>query len=941
MFSATEITKVTKRFGFCLPRLALFAFFAAFAENPENPVIQENPGIPVIIIDRSSEIVLPAGAPSATRLAVEELNFFLKGVLGAPLPVVTQRTAGKTAIVLGGGPLGERALPDGGRGATALPAGPDDAYVIKACSNVVRIVGNDDDPPDPAATAALPDEAPWQPCFRRGTLFGVYAFLERFAGVRMYFPGELGTCIPKVARIAVPEGRIEEAPAFSVRRFGYADGPVARDLLAGLDETAFKRLNWYRLRMETYHLRCCHGAKTHCLSPETWDSIYTNACAVIGGPLGERALPGGAPGGRALPAWPPVFDAMPEDGFTWARHCKCDWCANNIPFSKTDTGFATDLVWRRTAELANRLAARFHHARVSQMSYIPYVRIPTNDIPGNVDVFVARRGPWAEGTAIGARERDEVCRWHEKLGRKVSLWNYPDKVDCWNLEMKDIPQLAPRAWAAYYRAVAPHVTGAFAESESDRWLYNYLNYYVFSRVCWNPETDVEAILAEHHRLMFGAAAEEMAEFFDTLESCWMKVVAHPYDTPLGPGVCKAPTEKELRERIYSTDVLMRLTSLISFAEAKVAAGSLEARRITLFQREYLEPLAFAVKETNDCSQMANATIVHKSQMANIDIYGNGDNCEQFRFVNIGLISDVHVGDDNDASDLKRALRLFDVKKADAVIAAGDLTDLGLLSELKQVATAWNEVFPGNRRSDGEPVVRLFHYGDHDTALNFKVRQREVVAKGRWADYIPHIGPDVAWRLAFGEPFETVVRRIVKGCEFTAVHFLPDGGAFGGRGATALPGELAGSDHRAARKPWLHVFSQHRAYRGLFARPGCGDEISWDDGVSLAFLTNTPNTIAVCGHAHISATNDTSFVAGNFSAIAIPSLFYQIETWLPRPKGDHDSHQALFMVAAPDGIIVERLDVCTGGKIAPDVHLVGTAPRAVRPEKHFEQPEDLP
>ena len=112
-------------------------------------------------------------------------------------------------------------------------------------------------------------------------------------------------------------------------------------------------------------------------------------------------------------------------------------------------------------------------------------------------------------------------------------------------------------------------------------------------------------------------------------------------------------------------------------------------------------------------------------------------------------------------------------------------------------------------------------------------------------------------------------------------------------------------------------------------------------MSLAFLTNTPNTIAVCGHAHISATNDTSFVAGNFSAIAIPSLFYQIETWLPRPKGDHDSHQALFMVAAPDGIIVERLDVCTGGKIAPDVHLVGTAPRAVRPEKHFEQPEGLP
>ena len=592
-----------------------------------------------VVVDGTSEIVLPAAAPYATRLAAEELNFFLKGVLGAPLPVVPERTEGRNAIVLGGGHAGRVPLPGGacgGRGATALPVGSRvprdrDGYVIEACSNVVHIVGNDDDVSDVAKAAFLPDEAPWQPCFRRGTLFGVYAFLERFAGVRMYFPGELGTCLGAGGTrscasdsgkrhscrfISVPECRIEEAPAFSVRRYGYADGPVTKELLEGMDETSFKRLNWYRLRMETAHLACCHGAKTHCLSPGTWDAIYTNACAILADGDGTPSLPGadgdgtpslpGADGdgtpslpkgriGRvAVPSAtadaPPVIDAMPKDGFTWARHCPCDWCAKNIPFSRTDTGFATDLVWRRTAELANRLMEKFPNARVSQMSYIPYVRIPTNDIPGNVDVFVARRGPWAEGTAIGEREKDEVLGWHAKLGRKVSLWNYPDKVDCWNLEMKDIPQLAPRAWARYYRAVAPHVTGAFAESESDRWLYNYLNYYVFSRLCWNPEADVEAILAEHHRLMFGAAAKEMAEFFDTLEGCWMKVVEHPFDTPLGPGVCKAPTEEELCTKIYSPEVLARLAALLDNAEAKVARGSLEARRIALFRREFFAPV---------------------------------------------------------------------------------------------------------------------------------------------------------------------------------------------------------------------------------------------------------------------------------------------------------------------------------------------------------------
>ena len=556
------------------PTFALFAFFAAKMISAD------------VVIDSSSEIIMPADAPYATRLAAEELNFFMKEILGKSLPVVERQTAGKTAIMVGSRVPRDRG--HAGLSTVALAKAEcvplPDGYVIDAKNCVVHIVGNDDDVADVAKAAFLPDEAPWQPCFRRGTLFGVYAFLERFAGVRMYFPGELGTCVPRAGGISIPEGRIEEAPAFSVRRYGYADGPVAKDLLAGMDETAFKRLNWYRLRMETAHLACCHGAKTHCLSPETWDAIYTNACAVLAA-VSSKSVPH-----SPFPVPQLVFDAMPKDGFTWARHCPCDWCAKNIPFSRTDTGFATDLVWRRTAELANRLMEKFPNARVSQMSYIPYVRIPTNDIPGNVDVFVARRGPWAEGTAIGEREKGEVRDWHAKLGRKVSLWNYPDKVDCWNLEMKDIPQLAPRAWASYYRAVAPHVTGAFAESETDRWIYNYLNYYVFSRLCWNPEADVEAILAEHHRLMFGPAAKEIAEFFDTLESCWMKVVAHPFDTPLGPGVCKAPTDAELWTEIYSPDVLARLAALLDNAEAKVARRSLEARRIALFRREFLAPL---------------------------------------------------------------------------------------------------------------------------------------------------------------------------------------------------------------------------------------------------------------------------------------------------------------------------------------------------------------
>ena len=91
-------------------------------------------------------------------------------------------------------------------------------------------------------------------------------------------------------------------------------------------------------------------------------------------------------------------------------------------------------------------------------------------------------------------------------------------------------------------------------------------------------------------------------------------------------------------------------------------------------------------------------------------------------------------------------------------------------------------------------------------------------------------------------------------------------------------------------------------------------------------------IAVCGHAHLSAVHDTSFHRREgFVAMTIPSLFYQIETWLPKPKGDHGSHQALFMIATPDGIAVERLDVRTGAKVAPDIEWgIHSSKLALRP-----------
>ena len=872
-----------------------------------------------VTLTAESEIVLAVDAPSATRIAADELGFFLKGVFGREVPVVAKRTPGKTAIVLGGEVPSDLGT---------------DASVIEAKDGVVRIAGVDDNPDDPNKTAFLANEAPWQVCFKRGTLFGVYDFLERHAGVRMYFPGELGTIIPRADRIVVPDGTRTVKPVFTVRRYGFEDGRIPSEIVAAAGKTDVdaRRLNWYRLRMETQHIPCCHGERwcyllerfheTHpeyfmlfpksdgtgyfrdvtmpdqtkrhvghlCHTSKVWEEIYQDARAYFAGEsAASRGIPGGKWGLNTSGNW---FDLMPQDGMSYIRRCRCEECGKvfgSTKHCKEDLHFASEMIWKRTAEVAQRLKAEgFKDARVTQMAYQPYGRVPSFDLPDNVDVMVARRGPWGEvDRKLQDRENAEVKAWADKLGHKVWLWVYPDKVACWNLLMPDIPQLAPRAWASYFTSMRPCIFGAFAESESDNWLYNYLNYYVFSRVCWDENADVERILAEHHRLMFGAAAKEMAAFFDLRERKWTyEVAGKPVDSPLGPGVSDPPSQLDLETKVYSPEVIKSLDDMLRAATAKVAVGSVEAKRIALFRREFLEPLA----------RRYGGSVVPR--------------------LKVGLLSDIHITDRDSTRDFRRALQLFDARQADAVMLTGDITDHGLLSQMKEAAAAWFEVFPDDFRSDGGKIARLFHYGDHDTQLSAKARQYWVIDQGKENDFMMNLGMEKCWAQVWHEKFQPIRYREVKGYQFVLCHHRrgPMNVNPVGNNTPGLEAFLA-KTRFSKNRPFF--FCQHRIFNGTVGRKECDDMRGWDDGISTKLLSRYPNCVAFCGHGHIPATNETSIWRGAFTAVEIPSLFYAIETWVPKVKCDHDAHQALFMTVYGDRIVIERLDVTTDKKLADD------------------------
>jgi len=109
---------------------------------------------------------------------------------------------------------------------------------------------------------------------------------------------------------------------------------------------------------------------------------------------------------------------------------------------------------------------------------------------------------------------------------------------------------------------------------------------------------VDALLDEYYRLMFGAAARPMQAFFEELERKWMEeVLGTSVETALGTANV-VPSEFRIWTEIYSPAKLRELAALIEQAEASVPADSLEARRIALMRREFLDRMVSHARDYN-------------------------------------------------------------------------------------------------------------------------------------------------------------------------------------------------------------------------------------------------------------------------------------------------------------------------------------------------------
>ena len=303
---------------------------------------------------------------------------------------------------------------------------------------------------------------------------------------------------------------------------------------------------------------------------------------------------------------------------------------------------------------------------------------------------------------------------------------------------------------------------------------------------------------------------------------------------------------------------------------------------------------------------------------------------------LGILSDPHVVTrerglgGQDSRGFEKALRLFDERRADAVLVAGDLTDFGTPAALKRVAEIWFRVFPGGRRSDGAPIVQLFHFGDHDMG---GYAHKWEWAKPRCEDSeelktpLPETDVAAIWEECFHEKWAPVQVKTVRGYTFVLAHHAFPTEANGK--SSFVPGLaelLAGLKPDAAR-PFF--YSQHWMLRGTVGTPEDG---GFDSGRTTEILGRYPNAIAFCGHGHRNCADELNLWQGAFTAIEVPSVNFCCtrtgrENGLSKrnktydfqmPKADpRESFQGLFATVFDDRMSIERWDVRNGGKLGPD------------------------
>lgn len=426
----------------------------------------------------------------------------------------------------------------------------------------------------------------------RAATLGVVGFLKRYVGVRHYWAGnagDIGDVVPPHPTLRVPQLEWRDWPYFLSRQFSGLGigGPRPAGPNPKINTSDFFRLNYTIPSNESYYrwIRADVHGQSH---PEYFPLFQGKRFIPKVDEKGVTADAGWQPC-VSNPELPKVvageliahFDKNPDaiainlavnDG---NGDCECEKCrAMDAPNADMANRVGLcDRYIKFSNKVCELVSQKYPHKIIAFIAYGSMRLPPTTVKPHRMLMPVVTIG------------RSFFAQWDDWLRQGVEhmgCYLYHDDQSFFVMPKMDVHQSTRRIRYAVASGRVRH----FYQEMYPLWPIDAMVPYVENELLWDPRQDVDAILAEYYRGFFGAAADPMKGFYDTLEqgySRWLEQEGLPHwygkdRTSL--------TDGRLQEqfKVLTADEVKQAGDFLKQAAAALTAGSREAQRVAIVDK---------------------------------------------------------------------------------------------------------------------------------------------------------------------------------------------------------------------------------------------------------------------------------------------------------------------------------------------------------------------
>jgi len=432
-----------------------------------------------------SRIVIPSQPTEVEKHASVVLQNYLHQITGADFDIITDATqAKKNDINIGRVNRPELAEMD-------LTELEEDGYIISSQNNRLSIAGGTE----------------------KGTLYGVYGFLEKHLGCRKYTSKV--SVVPAQFNISLSNIYDKEVPVFKFREVLYRDAYNPEYMeWHGLDNHGSYNLegDWGNWCHTTHSLV---QPEEYCASnPELFSMIDgERLCSAEKHNVGDICFSSEAAFDIAYESLKAFIDDRPELTY-WsvsqmdnAQYCRCPECQKAYDEHGSTQGSILPFV--------NRMARKFPDHTISTLAYW-YSTRPPQGIPveKNVNIMLCNIGsprhiPIEEGDSAFCADLEA---WH-KIHDNFIIWDYTIQFANLIAPFPNLRTLQPNLQYLHRNGV----TAMFEQANRDAGgEFCELKAYILAKLMWDPYQDLDPIMDDFLNGYYGAAGTYIREYIDLM-----------------------------------------------------------------------------------------------------------------------------------------------------------------------------------------------------------------------------------------------------------------------------------------------------------------------------------------------------------------------------------------------------------------------------------------